>query len=87
MTKLSRGRERKVLDLKPHRSQAQWLMSIVPAVRGQLRQEDCHELEISLGYRTRLCLKNLKGGRIFISKGGPTLLSIAILIGQPTSFK
>lgn len=61
-------------------------MYIIPAVRGQLRQEDCHELEISLDYRTRLCLKNLKGSRIFISKGGPILLSIAFwLVNQPAS--
>lgn len=54
-------------------------MSIIPALRGRLMQEDCHELYI------RLCLKKLKGGRIVIPKGGLILLSIAVLIGQPSA--
>lgn len=34
-----------------------WLSSVLQAL-GRLRQEICHEFEVSLGYRMRLCVNS-----------------------------
>lgn len=44
-----------------YRNRAQLMLVPVISAFGQLRQEDCCELEVHLGYRIKPCLKKPKG--------------------------